>query len=109
VTEKLGEKGGVEQAKEGGGEGKWRALVLSFTLPPSSYATMMVREVMKASTHPSEQFRLRLQLEALEDAASGNKWQARLCVCVCERERERERVCVCVCLRVCVRVCVFIT
>jgi len=79
-----GKKGAVEGVGLGGEEGaadcegRWKALVLSFTLPPSSYATMMIREAMKASTHPSDQFRLRLELEAQEDAASGNKWQARL-------------------------------
>ena len=37
--------GGEGRETDGQGLGRWRALVMSFTLPPSSYATMMVREV----------------------------------------------------------------
>jgi hypothetical protein len=50
-----------------------------------------VREVMRLSTHPSEQFRLRLELEAKEDAASGARWQGRLKEMLARRGDREER------------------
>jgi tRNA(Glu) U13 pseudouridine synthase TruD len=50
------ESGGVGCEEEGKRLGRWRALVMSFTLPPSSYATMMAREVL--CPHPSAQPRM---------------------------------------------------
>ena len=43
--DKGGARGIVTTDGEHGIGARWKALVMSFTLPPSSYATMMVREV----------------------------------------------------------------
>jgi hypothetical protein len=58
-------RGGEEGGKEGGREGETekegvgsRALILSFTLPPSTYATMLLRELMKVSTTAHEMKKL---------------------------------------------------
>lgn len=36
-------------------EGEFQALRLAFNLPPSSYATMLIRELMKTSTSAAAQ------------------------------------------------------
>ena len=41
---------GPERGAEAGGDGKFLAVNLQFTLPPSAYATMLVRELTKESS-----------------------------------------------------------
>lgn len=47
--------------------GRFTSLLVGMTLEPGMFCTMALREVMGATTHPSDQFRLRLQLEAVSD------------------------------------------